>query len=880
MNSINFTNPFLLLIGILLIGFVVVPFFVQIKKSGFNFHNITSLIIHIIISVLVTLSLSQMKLTLTITQTDVYVLADCSYSSIKNLDTIDNYITNLNKNLPSNSKMGIICYANDYEMITPLGGKIKSVSEADIDDSQTNVRPALEYATTLFNYDSIKRIVVISDGGQTNEESIKGLINDYESNDIHIDAIFLDNNLTEDANEFQISSVEYNLNTYIDNQEDANIIIDSNKDVMARLVVTDYSKTIYEELISLNKGSNNFIINLDTSTEGIHSYEAKLLEYTDKENTSKTDTNPYNNIYYFDQSVNKTINILYLSNDSTNADIEFEEFKELYSDSRYKIDKYINQEEVPYLLEDLCKYDQIVLNNFNVGLSSFSSYANTFVYNLNLAVSEYGKSLITFGNTNVQNSNGDDTLYTLGSMLPISYDESLTNMSSYVILLDISKSMTQVSHLQVAKQVAYNYLDLLNNNDYFTIIPFYGDNYELFSGKATTKNIEYTKELIEALEGKQATNIGGALQHAYDKLTISNYQNKHVLLISDGLSYSTDNSNVSSIIKSMNDLNISIDLVYVNENESNDTKQLREAIQSVGGKKYTITTLEEANGDVFDEISSEKKDVFKNKGNYNISINLKNNKVVEGITSLSNTINDFYGGVAKSSADTILTTIDSSVTYPIYSTWNYGNGRVSTLSSSISNFYKPDISNENVFLSNIVPTSTSKMKNNTTLIVDVTLNGSITEVSVTPASFNKKINMVLTIIDPKGNTTSYNMNISNNNYYYSFESIISGSYKIDITYGTQSYCQMMNISYLSEYNSFINYNSAFLYTLITSDGKVSEDGHLVISNEGLPVQTFTYEFAPLFMIISCVLFVCDIIIRKLRWQDVKDIFKHHHKEGK
>lgn len=125
MNSISFTNPYLLFVGIALLAVVLVPFFLSIKKIGFNFHNITSLVIHGVLAVLVTLALAGMTLTLVMTETDVYVLADCSYSSIKNLDTVDTYIKDLNKNLPDNSKLGIICYGKDYEVLTNLGEKLK-----------------------------------------------------------------------------------------------------------------------------------------------------------------------------------------------------------------------------------------------------------------------------------------------------------------------------------------------------------------------------------------------------------------------------------------------------------------------------------------------------------------------------------------------------------------------------------------------------------------------------------------------------------------------------------------------------------------------------------------------------------------------------------
>jgi len=64
--------------------------------------------------------------------------------------------------------------------------------------------------------------------------------------------------------------------------------------------------------------------------------------------------------------------------------------------------------------------------------------------------------------------------------------------------------------------------------------------------------------------------------------------------------------------------------------------------------------------------------------------------------------------------------------------------------------------------------------------------------------------------------------------------------------------------------------------MITNDGNVSEDGKLTISNDGLQMTTYKYEFALVLMVIACALYVVDIAIRKLRWQDIKDLFRKKH----
>lgn len=888
MNSISFTNPYLLFVGIALLAVVLVPFFLSIKKIGFNFHNITSLVIHGVLAVLVTLALAGMTLTLVMTETDVYVLADCSYSSIKNLDTVDTYIKDLNENLPDNSKLGIICYGKDYEVLTNLGEKIKSVSENNIDDTQTNIRPALEYTTTLFNDDAIKRIVIISDGGETNQKSISGLISDYEERNIHIDAIFLDNNLKEDADEFQISDVSYNPKTYIGKDENVTITVDSNKKVMtANLNLYHNNEVVSNQTVRLEKGSNQFKINLDTSVAGTQSFRAEISEYTDDEHRDKTDTNPYNNVYYFDQDVTDEISILYLSNSTDNGSAEYNTFKAIYGDeSKYKVTKFINDDtNIPVTLTDLAKYDEIVLNNFNVNSENFKQNSDMFVNNLSTIVSEYGKSVVTIGNTYVQGSTGDDAYKTLSTMLPVNFDKDANQNRSYIILLDISKSMFQAGHILAAKQVAYNLLDLLTEKDQFTVIPFYGDNMELFSGKATKKNIDYVKEEIKNLTGRQATNISAALNVAYNKLVNANYKTKQVMLISDGRSFSQDETSIKEAISKMKWANINVDWVCVNE-EYHDAEipgfsTLKSSIESnennIIGKFTRITREEDASSAVFSEIADKVTNIHRDEGNYAVNVAIKDHEVLTNVSGISKKIKDFYAGVEKTSANTILETVDKKVNYPLYATWNFGDGKVTSLATSLNNVLSGEGSNENIFLSNIVTSSTPNNQNYSSYKVTCEKNGDQMRITVIPQTVNPNANVVLSVIDPSGNTTEYKMNISSNNYYYDYNINLIGSYKLVAKYNDVEIIERFNFSYYSEYDSFTSYDSAYLYNLITSDGQVSEDGKLIVSNDNLPITTYTYEFTPLFMIISCALFVCDIAIRKLRWQDIKDIFTRKKK---
>jgi len=885
MNNINFSNPYLLLIGIPILLLIIIPFFILIKKEGFNFHNLGSLVIHIVIAILLTLSVAQMSYEKNIIETDVYVLADCSYSSNKNLDKIDEAIVRLSKNLPDNSKLGVIAYGKDCKIVTELGDKFSTVKDSEIDDSETNVRNALEYTSTLFANNVVKRIVVISDGVETKNTPISGLISNLEQQDIHIDAMYLDNTLTEDADEFQVSNVEFNESTFISKEEEAIVTIDSNKDVEAvkinltvNGVVPADKASSYSFTSKLTKGSNKFSFELDTTIQGSATYVVTVSEYIDSEHTSKTDTNPYNNTYTFVQNVSKKIRVLFLSNDETNGESELASFKAVHADKdRYTIASYVNNDEdIPFTIDDLAVYDEIVLDNFNLESDTFKNNAESFINNVNTLVSTYGKSLITYGNVNTQNTNTSVPLKTLSNMLPLSYGAS-SEAKNYTIVLDISKSMLQASHLEIAKTAATRLLDTLSPNDFYNVIVFYGDCELIGSGRASEANIASTKKKIEEIEGKQSTNIQAALEYAYALLDGTNYKEKKVMLISDGESYissSVSTKDLAEMFTNQRNKNVSTSCILINESsvegESTSYPLVIKSLASAGGSVKRIVTIDEANGAAFDAIIDESSEIHKT-GNFSVKVVNKKHEVLNGVT-LSKNITEFYSSAKKESAESIINVIEKGVEYPLYSTWKYGEGNVSSYTSTLKSYASDTESSEAKFLENIVKTTTPKNIYKAPVNIEVSIAGS--EVTINIATENitslkdTEVNVVGTDFEQ-----SYSLSLNSLYYYTSFNLDETGVYRFDITIGDSFVSKYFSISYYTEYDSFIESDISFLYNVITSDGTVNENLDLTIDNINVTMQRYKYNFTPLFMILSVILFVVDVIIRKLRLQDIKSLFK-------
>ena len=82
-----------------------------------------------------------------------------------------------------------------------------------------------------------------------------------------------------------------------------------------------------------------------------------------------------------------------------------------------------------------------------------------------------------------------------------------------------------------------------------------------------------------------------------------------------------------------------------------------------------------------------------------------------------------------------------------------------------------------------------------------------------------------------------------------------------------------NLSYSPEYDSFQIFESSALHEAIRQRGTVSEDGSIKLENDENMLDTYVIDFTMPFLIAAAALYVIDVIIRKLKWSDIRNLFK-------
>ncbi len=882
MKNISFDNPYLLLILIPILALILVPFFIAIRKENKSKSVIASLVIHLVLALCITLALGGMVYTAVMTETQVYVIADVSYSADRNLDQVDSYIKEIEKNLPKNSRMGVVVFARESKVLTKLGDEFSTVKNHGFRATQVNatdIASALNETVTLFDSNVIKRVVLITDGKQTRSDDTGQLVAAVENayaNDIYIDAIYLDDNLPEDVPEVQISDVGFAPSTYKNHKSTANLLIQSTYDTDNAIIDFFVDSVRTQTLsVSLNKGYN--IINYDLPTGSAGRFDYRFTIRAD------ADTATANNVYDITQSVANNMNVLLVSWDQNDV----ERLKQVY-DEETVIDAYIKDPVVPCTVEELCKYDEIVLSSFDV--REIQNYTS-FIDAIDKCVSRFGKSLVTMGDLKIQNKT-DQIFRQFEDMLPVKFGNSDQDPKLYAIVLDTSRSMQNFSRLRIAKQSAIQLLNMLSDNDYVMVVNFWGD-VNVLQAPTKASNREDIAELINDIEPYQGTMLGTAIDKAGDLMIDMAFSEKQIMLISDGMSYSLETDTPVEVVTKLRDHGITTSVIHPagtkdNSNQNGNYKGLNDIAKAGGGSYFAITREEDMLEIMFAEIADDLTDSVI-LGNSNVNIALRNDDVMNGIDSLPG-ITGYAYAKSKASATTVLTvpyvkTGGTVVDAPLFAYWEYGNGRVSSFTSTFAGDWNKKWNSETCtrFFTNVFTESVPDEHTAEPYAVNVEFDGSNSQVEIVPVTLNPKAVTEVTITMPDGTQVTETLIFDSTRYFYSFETPKIGNYTIDIkyTYGERVFesQSVFNISYSPEYNMFEVFNPSDLHAAIRNRGTVCEGTIPTMENDDKEVATYTVRFIAPLMILAVVLYVIDIMIRKLKISDIKSFFGIKPKRG-
>lgn len=921
--TVNFLYPWCLLLFIPAIALSLWPYLRTPKRYRRTRNRITSLVLHLCIMTFSILALSGLTFSYdkNNTENELILLVDASFSNAASEDRKNEFVRTVIDESERSNKVGVVTFGFDQVYAVELTNDTDSAYRAYLDaprpdTSASDIASALAYTRELFSNPSTAKIVLLSDGAETDGNAVSA-IRTVAAMGIRVDTVYFPNTYTN--NEMQISNVALPDSDIMVNDEfSITVTVQSSYTGPAKLSFYDNDELIATKDAEITEGAQNVLFEKCVfRIPGLHRMRFEI--------EADGDTLKENNAYYSYYYIETFDKILIVAKDPAEA----ANFKKLLDDAELDVTLVNVQDtmELPMTVDAIREYDEVVM--FNIANADMPE---GFINVLHTYVSELGGGMFTVGGNKIDEYgdtvpnayNRKDMYGTLyQQMLPVEVI-NYTPPLGLMIIIDRSGSMGtgEGSLLEEAKSGARSALYTLSERDLVGIMTL-ESTYEVAQNLISATNQNRLINIIESIGGGGGTDYGTSIGFAGKALAAqTSIQNRHIILISDGQpgdSY----AKYSEQIKNNYANGITFSMFNMGSGSSNET-ELRQAAEEDGHGMYwskynsNLSLSDALRQDLtVDEIKEYVPEQFiPNIGSPN--------SVVSGITdSMLNppldengeptgipvVLGGFYGTKVKNvNNDTLVTPLWTKFSpqgnssqlqsTPLYTQWQYGAGKVGCFMSDLmgtagswsESFMEHDIGKKLIInmINSLFPKESVRYRDFNVTVEDDNYTTKISVTTTMDEGDNITVEMQgpLTGEDAVADKQTITRTDKEEYTRYSIVNKRPGIYalkveKVTAQGKTITYTTYKTFSYSKEYDMFIDESvCAKLMEDIYTIGRGAAVSDPLEVFEGF-VEKLNVVIDPrmVFMILSIILFLLDIAVRKFKWKWLHEIIRERKEKN-
>jgi len=900
--KIEFTHPLLLLTLILAIGFALFTFFRSGKRYRNNRNRIVSLCCHIVVMLLCICVLAGISFSYDKPNTDneVILLVDVSDSEYEAVQRRNAFVKSVIDEGGDMFKMGVVTFGYDQVYAVPLTNNSDTIYDKYLnaelpDTSASDIASALAFARQQITVPQTAKIVLISDGMQTDTNALS-VIRSIVSEGIKVDTAYYASEYGNDLQVVGVTTPDYNVVA----GETFKLGVDLNSTFVGEAIITltdmhTNGNVVREYTVNVVNELQTIELDHSLSLPGLHQLMLSV--------SSSNDTLQNNNVYctYIDLQVFDKILLVetYEHEADTLNDLLILDYEVTRVNAR--------DPQFPTTLGELRQYDQIIMANvasvdlpvgFDVTLTQYVKElggglltvgGNRYDEDGKPVLGEYGlpvpNAYNPVDNYNVNNPNASEHPNpTYQDLLPVKA-EKYSPPVGVIIIIDRSASMMNKygtdTKLDWAKIGAKACVETLNARDYVGIMTLE----DYYNEDASLTPVTHKSEVFKAIDSIEVgggTVFKGALERAGASLLANkSIEKRHIILISDGLPYDADAymtpAGFGPEIMRLKKLGVTLSTVMVAV-ESQTAEDLMKNCAEVlgGGRYYNVLDYKEFTTTMIDELTVKEIKAY-NPVDFTPVVSTQNS-VLNGIDlNAIPQLGGFYGSQTKRGATEVL----SAEFVPVYSTWKVGKGRVGSFMCDLNgtwskNWFESSTGKQliNNIVNNSFPTENVegheislqiKQKNyqHELGIAAPMADGDWLEVTVSNLS------------DTQQKAQVFKPNVDGGYARVNFAITQTGLHKIEV----QKYnalgqkvgkpkVEYKEFSYSQEYDSFADATTGVdLLDKISElgGGKSINSAKDVFENAKLSIH-IVINPKPTFVIISLVLFLLDIAVRKFKFK--------------
>ncbi len=883
---LTYTHPWLLLLLIPAIALTLIPYFRTARKYRKTRNKIISVVSHLTamflaINLLAGISFAYEKPNL---DNELVILVDVTDSGAKRAEDRDGFVNSIIDISDGEYRMGIVKFGfgqTDTGELTYDSEELLNAYYAlpDPDGTATDLATALKHAKGMIKNPESAKIVVISDGKETDNTSLS-VIKSIAAEGIKVDTVYMPHAETDDVAIYAVQTPSGRI--VLGENFITTITLKSNLTGEHEAILRAYDgfgnkeEAIGETTVVLNGEEQQFEVVLAFEERGMHElrFEIVLPDDTITENNSyRTFINlaAFDNILLIEGHEGEGARLAALLKERFNVtDISATDDLTLF----------------PRTITELAEYEQVILVNmaYSDMPAGFEELLNEYVYNL-------GGGLFTVGGQNdvlngvqvphAYNRNDIAASTYFKQMLPVNAVD-YTPPIAVVIVVDTSASMSS-GRLEAAKEGALACLDALQPRDYCGEVSFETratEELQVLPASQKDKIIDSIRHIAYQSSAQGGTIFSDAIKNAGQALSvITNVERKHIIMVTDGRPGDTYDTYLPYIERNL-ESGITMSIVVVDTPDDAVASQMQKTADAAGGKFHSVpmNSLEEIPKIMQGDLAMQAVDEFYDCDPFQMTIKDRTAAVAGIEQALIPNLSGYYGTAAKKDAKVPL----MGKYVPLYAEWQYGAGNVGSFMCDLSGIWSAEFMDDLVgqaIITNIVnslfPMEDVRAEDFSYVIktenyisqlnVHGVPEGGWVEVEVTPLSAH------LSSVIEDGITVQ----AQESNRRFSFVIKDSGLYEVRIMLydeaGTKTAeaVEYKAFSYSQEYNSFTDREplGEELMLLLATDGKgqTVEDPAQVFAGFS---DTIKKEYDPrvLFLILTIILVLIDIAVRKFKFK--------------
>jgi len=688
--QITYKYPWLLLLIIPAVLLTLIPYFRLGKKHRFTRNKILSMTLHITAMLLAINLLAGIAFSYEVPNEDneVILLVDVSDSTEGMSDRIDEFVRSAIDAAPEGCRIGIVKFGYGHEYSVELTANKEGVFEKYAaserpDGSASSLAAALKYTSGLFTSTESAKIVIVSDGIETDGDARLALY-DIVSEGITVDSAHI---ADEDVRDIQILSAEIVDEDIMPGEIfSVKLVIASSStesEGAAILRLYDNGEPCGETPVGIKNGENEITVSLSLDEREIHELTFELVTDHELFGEPLDDELGENNVYRTYINLEELENVLIIER----YEGESAALKSIISTTKTVRDISIEADaaEIPTSIVEMARYEQIILVNI-----SYSDMPEGFEECLHRYVYDLGGGLFTVGGRNEQGADGKPVPHAYNradiekstyfkNMLPVSA-EDYTPPVAVMLVIDTSLSMKSTGKLAAAIEGAGVCLDALGDRDYCGIVSFSSASSERLSVLPVSQR-ETIAETIKRLEDDAGggTIFSDAIMKSGNALSvIENVERKHIVLITDGKP-ADSYDDYERYIKYNTENGITMSVMTIGIDDPRKAVEMQKAAAAGGGKYYGVSDAGSLSGTMYKDLTEEAIPEIAYGEKFAITAKDRS-PILAGIDpSLIPALRGYYGTVAKKDA-----TVPLMGKYvPIYVVHKYGAGKVGSFMSDV-----------------------------------------------------------------------------------------------------------------------------------------------------------------------------------------------------